>query len=107
VACRAAMRIVIGVGNLMQRTEYDRTCRVLSGRTIERSCDVVCGLHRTFEDENHGFLGRASKPGSTVCQLFELKTTETVFSVLTLKPVAMFSPGLTSKLVVEGFRFMP
>jgi hypothetical protein len=35
----------------------------------------VCGLHHTQRDEEHGFLGLASKPGS------------------------MVSPGLASKLV--------
>jgi hypothetical protein len=33
------------------------TGRVLSGRVIERSGGAVCGLHRTREDEEHGFLG--------------------------------------------------
>jgi nitrite reductase/ring-hydroxylating ferredoxin subunit len=33
------------------------TNRVLSGRTIGRSADVVCGLHRAREDEERGFLG--------------------------------------------------
>jgi hypothetical protein len=42
---------------------------------IERSGDAVCGLHHTQGDEEHGFLGLASKPWSTV------------------------SPGLASKLV--------
>jgi hypothetical protein len=46
---------------------------VLGGRTIERSGDVVCGLHRAQGDEEYGFLGLASKPRMTV------------------------SPGLTSK----------
>jgi hypothetical protein len=30
--------------------------RVLGGRTIERSGDVVCGLHHAQEDEERGFL---------------------------------------------------
>jgi hypothetical protein len=46
-----------GVGDLMQRTGDDRTGRVLSGRAIERSGDVVCGLHRARGDEEHEFLG--------------------------------------------------
>jgi hypothetical protein len=33
------------------------TCRVLSGRAIERSGDVECGLHRARGDEKCGFLG--------------------------------------------------
>jgi hypothetical protein len=45
-AWRAAMRIIAGVGDLMQRTEYGHTGWVLGGQTIERSGDAVCGLHR-------------------------------------------------------------
>jgi hypothetical protein len=41
---RAATRTVAGVGDLVQRTGDDRTGRVLSGRTIERSGGTVCGL---------------------------------------------------------------
>jgi hypothetical protein len=44
-ACRAAMRTVAGIRDLMQRTEGDRTGRVLGGRTVKRSGDAVCGLH--------------------------------------------------------------
>jgi hypothetical protein len=44
-----------------------------------RSGDIVCGVHRAQEDEEHVFLGLASKSRSTV------------------------SPGLTSKSVVTGF----
>jgi hypothetical protein len=35
----------------------DRTCWVLDGRTIERSDDAVCGLHRARRDEERVFLG--------------------------------------------------
>jgi hypothetical protein len=31
--------------------------RVLSDRTIERSCDTVCGIHHAQGDEERGFLG--------------------------------------------------
>jgi hypothetical protein len=51
-----AMRIVVG-GDLVQRIRDGRTCRVLSGRAIERSGDAVCGLHRARGDEEHKFLG--------------------------------------------------
>jgi hypothetical protein len=54
---RAAMRTVTGVGDLIQRTGDDRTCRILGGRTIERSGDAVYGLHRTRGDEECVFLG--------------------------------------------------
>jgi hypothetical protein len=33
-----------------------RTCWVLSGRTIGRSGDAVCGLHHAQGDEEHMFL---------------------------------------------------
>jgi hypothetical protein len=42
----AAMRIVTGVGDLVQ-----------SGRAIERSDDAVCGQHCAREDEKRRFLG--------------------------------------------------
>jgi hypothetical protein len=42
---RAEMRIVVGVGDLMQRTMDGRIGRVLGGQTIGRSGDAVCGLH--------------------------------------------------------------
>jgi hypothetical protein len=56
-AWRAATRIVAGVGNLVQRTGDGRTSRVLGGRTIGRSGNVVCVLHHAREDEKRGFLG--------------------------------------------------
>jgi hypothetical protein len=56
VACRAVMRIMAGVGDLVQRTGDGRTGRVLSDRTIERSGDAVCGLHRARGDEECRFL---------------------------------------------------
>jgi hypothetical protein len=64
------------------------------------SGDAVCGLHRTCGDDTCGFLGCASKPKSTVCQWFGLKTTRIVFSGLDLKPVATVFSGLASKPVV-------
>jgi hypothetical protein len=33
------------------------TCRVLGSRTIGRSGDVVCGLHRAQGDEEREFFG--------------------------------------------------
>jgi hypothetical protein len=49
--------IVAEVGDQVQRTGDGRTGRVLGGRTIERSGDAVCGLHRARVDEERGFLG--------------------------------------------------
>jgi hypothetical protein len=45
-AWRTAMRIVAGVGDLMQWIGDGRIGRVLDGWVIGRSGDVVCGLHR-------------------------------------------------------------
>jgi hypothetical protein len=65
-ACHAATRIVVGVGDLVQRIRDSHTCQVLGGRAIERSGDAMCGLHRAHRDDEHVFLGSASKPKSTV-----------------------------------------
>jgi hypothetical protein len=53
----AAMRIIAGVGDLVQRTGDGRTGRVLGGWVIKRSGGTVCGLHRARGDEERGFLG--------------------------------------------------
>jgi hypothetical protein len=57
VAWRAATRIVVGVGDLMQRTRDGRTGRVLDGRAVKRSGGVMCGLHHARGDEERVFLG--------------------------------------------------
>jgi hypothetical protein len=56
-AWNATMRIVAGVGDLVQRIGDGRTCQILGGRAIERSGDTVCDLHHARGDEEHGFLG--------------------------------------------------
>jgi hypothetical protein len=56
-AWRAATRIVIGVGDLVQMTNDGRTGRILSGWTIRWLSDAVCNLHRTRGDEERDFLG--------------------------------------------------
>jgi hypothetical protein len=56
-AWRATMRIVTGVGDLMQRTRDSHTGWVLGGRAIERSGGAMCGLYRAHGDEERGFLG--------------------------------------------------
>jgi hypothetical protein len=56
-ARHAAMRIVTGVGDLVQRIGDGRTGRVLGGRAVERSGGAVCGLHRARGDDELGFLG--------------------------------------------------
>jgi hypothetical protein len=57
VAWYAVTRIMVGVGDLVQRIRDGCTGRVLSGRAIERSGGTVCGLHRARGDEEYGFLG--------------------------------------------------
>jgi hypothetical protein len=95
---RAAMRIVAGVVDLVQRTEDGRTSQVHGGRMIERSSDAVCGLHRARRDEKRRFLGCASKSRVTVFSSLASKPVVTVFSNLTAKPVATVFSGLASKL---------
>jgi hypothetical protein len=52
------------------------TSRVLGGRTIGMSDDIMCDPHRTrVGDEKRGFSGLASKPVATVYQWFGLKST--------------------------------
>jgi hypothetical protein len=65
------------------------TGRVLGGRTIERSSDAACGLHHAQGDEEHEFLGLASKPRSTVSHGLVAKPVATSFLVWTSKTVAM------------------
>jgi hypothetical protein len=57
VVYRATTRIVVGVGDLVQRTGDGRIGWVLDGRAIERSDVTMCGLHRARGDEERGFLG--------------------------------------------------
>jgi hypothetical protein len=99
------MRIVAGVGDLVQRTGDGCTGRVLNARVIKTSGGAVCGLHRAREDDERGFHGRASKPRLMVCHWFGLKTIRTVsnrfgpqnrwrqfVSVLASKPLRRLSP---------------
>jgi hypothetical protein len=53
----AMMRLVAGVGDLVQRTGDGRTGRILGGRAVERSDGAVCDLHRARGDEEREFLG--------------------------------------------------
>jgi hypothetical protein len=57
VAWRAEMMIMVGVGDLVQRTGDDRTGQVLGGWMIERSGDAVGGLQHARGDEECEFLG--------------------------------------------------
>jgi hypothetical protein len=59
VACAVwwvATRIMVEVGDLVQRIENRRIGRVHGGRTIGRSGDTVCSLHRARVDKECGFL---------------------------------------------------
>jgi hypothetical protein len=53
----AVMRIMVGVGDLVQMTGDGHTGRVLGGRAIKRSGGAVCGLHRARGDKEREFLG--------------------------------------------------
>jgi hypothetical protein len=57
VAPQVAMRIMTGVGDLVQRTGDGHTGQVLSGRMIESLGDAVCGLHCARGEEERRFLG--------------------------------------------------
>jgi hypothetical protein len=57
VAWWTATEIVTGVEDLVQRIGNGCTGQVLSGRTIRRSGDVVCDLHRARRDDEREFLG--------------------------------------------------
>jgi hypothetical protein len=50
VALRAAIRTMVEVGDLVQRTRDGHIGRVLSGQAVERSGDIVCGLHLACGD---------------------------------------------------------
>jgi hypothetical protein len=53
----AATRIVVGVGDLVQRTGDGRTGWVLGGQVVKRSGGAMCGLHLARGDEERGVLG--------------------------------------------------
>jgi hypothetical protein len=57
VAWRAAMRIMAGVRDLVQRTEDGCTGRILGGQAIEMSGGAVCDMHRARGDEKREFHG--------------------------------------------------
>jgi hypothetical protein len=54
---REVTRIMIGVGDLKQRTRDDCTSQELDGQGIKRSGGAVCGLHRAHGDKKRGFFG--------------------------------------------------
>jgi hypothetical protein len=56
-AWRIVTKILVGVGDLMQRIGDGRIGRVLDGRMISRSSDAVCDLHRACGYEECVFLG--------------------------------------------------
>jgi hypothetical protein len=85
---------------------WSSTGRVLGGRTIERSGDAVCGLHRAQEDEECGFLGLASKPRSTISLVLTSKPVVTVFVLWPQNHSLGFS-GLGIKTASCGFVIWP
>jgi hypothetical protein len=103
VAWRAVMRIMAGVGDLVQRIEDGRTGRVLGGWTIGRTCDIVCGLHHDVETRSSGFLVKPQNQGQRFVIRLASKPPGRFVSGLASKSVAAVSPSLASKPVVEGF----
>jgi hypothetical protein len=61
---------------------------LLGDRTIERSGYTLYGLHHAPGGEEHMFFGLPSKPRSTVCLWFGLKTTGSSFPVWASKSIA-------------------
>jgi hypothetical protein len=53
----AVMRIMVGVGDLLQRIRNSHTGQVLNGQTIRTPGDTVCSLHHARGDEERRFLG--------------------------------------------------
>jgi hypothetical protein len=51
------MRIVVEVGDLVQKIKHGRTGQVLGGQMIRRLGDVVWGLHHARREEDRMFLG--------------------------------------------------
>jgi hypothetical protein len=84
----AATRIVTEIGDWVQRTEDGRIGRILGGRAIEMSGNVVCGLHRARGDEEHEFLGWASKSRSIIFSGLASKPVATGYPVWAAKPSA-------------------
>jgi hypothetical protein len=56
-AWHTSIRIMVEVGDLVQRTGDSRTGWVLGDRVIKRSGGAMCDLHRARGDEERGFLG--------------------------------------------------
>jgi hypothetical protein len=99
---RAATNTVAGVGDLVQRTEDDRTSRVLGGRSVERSGDAVCGLTWHVKTRSAGFLVEPQNQGRRFVTGLALKPAATVFSSLASKLVATVSPSLGLKIGSSG-----
>jgi hypothetical protein len=80
-----AIRIVAGVGDLVQRNGDGRTGRILDGRAVERSGGAMCDLHRARRDESVCFLVEPQNQGRWFV------------SGLTSKPLGRFLIGLGLK----------
>jgi hypothetical protein len=81
---------------------WSSTGRVLGGWMIGRLGVIVCSLYHAQGDEEHGFLGSASKPRSTVSPDLALKPAATVLVVWPQNHSLGF-PGLCLKTDSCGF----
>jgi hypothetical protein len=80
--------------------KWSSTGRVLGGRTIRRSGDTMCGLCRTQGDEEHDFLGLASKPWSGGFPGTDLKNSSSGLVIWASKsPRQFLDLGLKTKRV--------
>jgi hypothetical protein len=77
--------------------------RILGGRVIRKSGDAVCGLHRTWGDEENEFLGCASKPGLSGFPICASKLTAPVWW---FRPQNHRDVFLVCALKPSGIRFV-
>jgi hypothetical protein len=85
---------------------WSSTGRVLGGRMIVRSNDAMCGLHGAQGDEEHGFLGLASKLRSMVSPGLASKLVATILVVWPQNRQLQFG-DLAHKITMIVFWFVP
>jgi hypothetical protein len=85
---------------------WSSTGRVLAGRTIERTGDIVCGLYCAQGDEEREFLGSASKPRLRISPSLASKLVTTVLMVCPQNHSLGF-PGLGLKTDSCGLVIWP
>jgi hypothetical protein len=97
------MRIMAGVGDLVQRTGNGRPGQILGGQMIEMSGDAVYSLHRVQGDKKHGVFSSVSKPRLIVCHWFGIKITRIVCQWFGLKTTGMVCQWFDLKTGGDSF----